>query len=167
MTVKRSELKYRGLSGSGDGEPALGGELSSGAVGTAACGSAGACPCAWRCSSRIAALARRPSGRFADFSEIGVHTCLCLKLVGRRGGRFGLTMDDAWEQARPKATGLECTDLSFIGLPFPILYPLVIMQSRTAASSSWARCPCDGVWKAEMDELLCLHAESPLRRTNS
>jgi hypothetical protein len=41
----------------------------------------------------------------------------------------------------------------------PILYPLVIMQSRTAASSSWARCPCDGVWKAEMDELLCLHAE--------
>jgi hypothetical protein len=29
-------------------------------------------------------LARRPSGRFADFSEIGVHTCLCLKLVGRR-----------------------------------------------------------------------------------
>ena len=28
--------------------------------------------------------ARRPSGRFADFSEIGVHTSLCLKLVGRR-----------------------------------------------------------------------------------
>jgi hypothetical protein len=28
---------------------------------------------------------RRPSGRFADFSEIGVHTCLCLKLVGGRG----------------------------------------------------------------------------------
>ena len=41
---------------------------------------------AWRFSSRIAALARRPSGRFADFSEIGVHTCLCLKLVRRRGG---------------------------------------------------------------------------------
>ena len=40
------------------------------------------CPSAWRFSSRIAALARRPSGRFADFSEIGVHTCLCLKLVG-------------------------------------------------------------------------------------
>jgi hypothetical protein len=30
-------------------------------------------------------LARRPSGRFAGFSEIGVHTCLCLKLVGRSG----------------------------------------------------------------------------------
>jgi hypothetical protein len=30
-------------------------------------------------------LARRPSGRFADFSEIGVHTCLCLKLVGGKG----------------------------------------------------------------------------------
>ena len=29
----------------------------------------------------------RPSGRFADFSEIGVHTCLCLKLVGGRGWR--------------------------------------------------------------------------------
>ena len=28
----------------------------------------------------------RPLGRFADFSEIGVHTCLCLKFVGRRGG---------------------------------------------------------------------------------
>ena len=39
-----------------------------------------------RFSRRIAAFARRPSGRFADFSEIGVHTCLCLKLVGRRGG---------------------------------------------------------------------------------
>jgi hypothetical protein len=39
-----------------------------------------------RFSSRIAALARRPSGGFADFSEIGVHTCLCLKLVRRRGG---------------------------------------------------------------------------------
>jgi hypothetical protein len=35
-------------------------------------------------SGRIAALARRPSGRSADFSKIGVHTCLCLKLVGRR-----------------------------------------------------------------------------------
>src|SRR6476660_7740305 len=44
------------------------------------------CPSAWRFSSRIAALARRPSGRFADFSEIGVHACLCLKLVRRRGG---------------------------------------------------------------------------------
>jgi hypothetical protein len=32
------------------------------------------------------AFARRPSGRFADFSEIGVHTCLRLKLVRRRGG---------------------------------------------------------------------------------
>ena len=42
-------------------------------------------PSAWRFSSRIAAFARRPSGRFADFSEIGVHTCLCLKLVRRRG----------------------------------------------------------------------------------
>ena len=31
-------------------------------------------------------MARRPSGRFADISEIGVHTCLCLKLVGGRGG---------------------------------------------------------------------------------
>jgi hypothetical protein len=41
------------------------------------------CPSAF--SSRIAAFARRPSGRFADFSEIGVHTCLCPKLVGRRG----------------------------------------------------------------------------------
>jgi hypothetical protein len=40
------------------------------------------CPRAWRFSSRIAALARRPSGRFADFREIAVHTCLCLKLVG-------------------------------------------------------------------------------------
>jgi hypothetical protein len=39
---------------------------------------------AWRFSSRIAALARRPSGRFADFSEIGVIRVLCLKLVGRR-----------------------------------------------------------------------------------
>jgi hypothetical protein len=38
-------------------------------------------PSAWRFSTRIAALARRPSGRFADFSEIGAHTCLCLKLV--------------------------------------------------------------------------------------
>jgi hypothetical protein len=37
---------------------------------------------AWR---RRPALARRPSGRFADFSEIGVHTWLCLKLVRRRG----------------------------------------------------------------------------------
>jgi hypothetical protein len=36
-------------------------------------------------ASRIAALARRPSGRFAGFSEIGVHTCLCLNLVRRRG----------------------------------------------------------------------------------
>ena len=36
-------------------------------------------------ASRIAALVRRPSGRFADFSEIGVHTCLCLKLVGGKG----------------------------------------------------------------------------------
>ena len=27
---------------------------------------------------------RRPSGGLADFSEIAVHTCLCLKLVGRR-----------------------------------------------------------------------------------
>ena len=45
------------------------------------------CPSAWRFSSRIAALARRPSGRFADFSEIGVHTCLCLKLVGGKGQR--------------------------------------------------------------------------------
>jgi hypothetical protein len=42
-------------------------------------------PSAWRFSSRIAAFARRPSGRFADFSEIGVHTCLCPKLVRRRG----------------------------------------------------------------------------------
>src|SRR5580704_5880679 len=48
-------------------------------------------PSAWRFSSRIAALARRPSGRFADFSEIGVHACLCLKLVGRR--RCGVHSD--------------------------------------------------------------------------
>src|SRR5580704_14184837 len=45
------------------------------------------CPSAWRFSSRIAALARRPLGRFAELSEIGVHTCLCLKLVRRRGWR--------------------------------------------------------------------------------
>jgi hypothetical protein len=32
----------------------------------------------------IAALARQPSCRFADFREIWVHTCLCLKLVERR-----------------------------------------------------------------------------------
>ena len=38
-----------------------------------------------RFSSRIVALTPRPSGRFADFSEIGVHTCLCLKLVGGKG----------------------------------------------------------------------------------
>ena len=51
-----------------------------------ALGALGHSPSAWRFSSRIAALARRPSGRFANFSEIGVHTCLCLKLVRRRGG---------------------------------------------------------------------------------
>jgi hypothetical protein len=42
-------------------------------------------PSAWWFSSRIAALARRPSGRFADFSQIGVHMYLCLKFVGGKG----------------------------------------------------------------------------------
>ena len=45
---------------------------------------------------------RRPSGGFADFSEIAVHTCLCLKLVGRRrcgalpADRMYLTSQRAW-----------------------------------------------------------------------
>ena len=49
-------------------------------------------------TSRIAAFARRPSGRFADFREIGVHTCLCLKLVRRRSAPRQATKADL-EQA--------------------------------------------------------------------
>ena len=82
-------------------------------------------PSAWRFSSRIAALARRPSGRFADFSEIGVHTCLCLKLVRRRGGGQSQTV-------------LRCQNCPAIGLR--IRNALVYLRPEPLA---WDKCGRD------------------------
>jgi nitrite reductase/ring-hydroxylating ferredoxin subunit len=53
-------------------------------------------------SSRIAALARRPSGSVADFSDIGVHTCLCLRFIRRRMGKEG----DSWPNSDKKPSWL-------------------------------------------------------------
>lgn len=59
-----------------------------------------------------------------------------------RGGQSGRTGIGGFKFHRPSVS---------------ILYPLFIMQSRSAASSSWARCSCESFWKAETDRRWCLH----------
>ena len=92
------------------------------------------CPSAWRFSSRIAALARRPLGRFADFREIGVHTCLCLKLVGGKGCAASSRHHDVNHRRNARHVGegvphrvcrwCRCNQLHILGRLPPLLRPL-------------------------------------------
>jgi hypothetical protein len=76
-------------------------------------------------------------------------------------------MDDAWEQARPKATGLECTDLSFIGLPFqsctPWLSCNLVLQHHPVGRVA----PAMASGKRKWTNFYVCTLRDPLRRTNS
>src|SRR4029077_19071478 len=126
---------------------------------------------AWRFSSRIAALARRPSGRFADFSEIGVHTCLCLKLVRRRGAGCALWLAPSSIgsiYARPEA---RAAVMAAIGICYTLLAVRELWHGRGDGARRWPiiglllahaasipiHIPVAGAWKhpdpADMDLL--------------